>query len=72
MENFNEDTQRAKVAAGFKGSDFFKEGNQAPAMTVVSGVPMEVNQKFEEQPIPKMMPGDPWVVRYPNAKLSNQ
>lgn len=72
MENFNEDTQRARVAAGFKGSDFFKEGNQAPAMTVVSGVPSEVNQKLLEQPIPKATPGDPWVVRYPTAKLSNK
>lgn len=69
VPGFDEDTQRARVAAGFKGSDFFMAGNLAPAMTVVNGIPPEVTEKLNVRAFPQMTPGDPWVVRYPNAKL---
>lgn len=46
IEEFNEETQRAKVAAGFKGGPYFKTLNTAAPMTFVDGVPSEVNAKF--------------------------
>lgn len=47
MAEYNEETQRAKVTAGFKGDGkYFKSPNLAPAMTFVDGVPAEVKSKL--------------------------
>lgn len=64
MEEFNEEKQRAKVAAGLSaGGPFFAKPNLAPAMRFVDGVPAEVRAKMfagtiEQQPIQ-----DAWVNR---------
>lgn len=47
MEEFNEITQRAKVAAGFKGGPYFTKPITHPAMTFVEGWPSEVIAKAE-------------------------
>lgn len=41
MPDFNEDTQRAKVAAGFKGGPMFNNPNLAPSVEFVEGHPGE-------------------------------
>lgn len=69
IESYSNDRQLAKYRAGIQGSDFFGEPNPAPAMTVVEGYPPEVAQKLMSSPIPQPPVTDPWVVRYPNAKL---
>ena len=46
MEEFNADTQRAKVSAGFKGGNMFSNLITHPAMTVVDGVPAESKEKY--------------------------
>lgn len=63
MEEFNEERQRAKVAAGLTGGPFFASPSLAPAKKFVDGVPSEVQAKLfagriEQQPIQ-----DAWVNR---------
>ena len=45
LESYNEETQRAKVGAGFKGGPFNKNPMVHPAMSIVDAVPPEVKQK---------------------------
>lgn len=61
MESFNEETQRAKVAAGFKGGPFYKSLMTHPPMNIVDGVPQEVKQKSFFTGITQGTPGTPWV-----------
>lgn len=60
MEEFNEETQRAKVAAGFKGGPFFKSPMTHPAMSIVDAVPAEVKQKSFFSGIKQSAPTTPW------------
>ena len=54
MEECNNDTQRAKVAAGFKGGNQFTSLIQHPAMTVVDGIPAESKEKYLSAPTPQI------------------
>ena len=70
MGGFNEITQRAKVAAGYKGGPFNKNPMTMQKMSIVEGWPAESIKKMEAQA--GAYPGgvtDPWVYRYPNAKM---
>ena len=63
LESFNEETQRAKVAAGFKGGPFFAKPNLAPAMTFAEGVPEEVRKTQDAASITQAPIQDVWVDR---------
>jgi len=63
MEEFNEETQRAKVAAGFKGGPFFQKPNLAPSMTFAEGVPEEVRRAQDAASITQAPIQDAWVNR---------
>lgn len=63
MEEFNEQTQRAKVAAGYKGGPFYKSPMQHPKMTFVDAVPPEVRAKQMASATPKMNVETPWFSR---------
>jgi hypothetical protein len=70
IEEFNEAKNLARVTAGFKGGPFNKNPNTAPKMTFVDGYPSEAVEKLQSQN--GVYPGgitDPWVYRYPNAKM---
>ena len=60
MEEYNEETQRAKVGAGFKGGPMFKSPIEHPAMQIVDGVPAEVKAKQFFGPIQQGTPTDTW------------
>lgn len=60
LESFNEETQRAKVAAGFKGGPFNKNPMTHPPMSFVDAVPQEVKQKSFFGGIKQGTPGTPW------------
>jgi hypothetical protein len=47
MAEFNEEAQRAKVKAGFKGGPFNKSPILHPKMTFVDGWPGEVKAKLD-------------------------
>ena len=53
-EDYNEETQRSKVAAGLKGGPFYKNPILHPAMTIVDAVPPEVKAKMFAAPIPSI------------------
>lgn len=69
IPSFDEQANLNRVSAGFKGNPFFKEPNLAPAMIVGPSYPDTVDQKLQAGMIDQPTPTDPWVVRYPNAKL---
>lgn len=46
-ESFNEETQRDKVAAGFRGGSFFQNPILHPAMRFEEGLPAEVKEKMD-------------------------
>lgn len=70
IEPFNEARNLARVGAGFRGGPFFNNPNVAPAVNVVSdGWPAGVAEKLSAGATTKETPSDPWVYRYPNAKL---
>lgn len=60
MEEFNEQTQRAKVGAGFKGGPFFKNPIEHPAMSIVDAVPKEVKERSFFTGIKQGTPTTPW------------
>lgn len=62
IQQFNLMANRAAVAAGFKGGNFFTKPAPLPALSV-SEVPVEVTQKFEALPVQASTPIDPWVYR---------
>jgi len=47
MAEFNEETQRAKVKAGFKGGPFNRNPILHPKMSFVDGWPGEVKAKLD-------------------------
>ena len=64
MEEFNEEKQRAKVGAGFKGGPFMKNPILHPAMSSVDAVPVEVKEKMQTTAaIDQGTPEDPWYSR---------
>ncbi len=70
IPSFDEAANLARVNAGFRGGNrFFSNPNLAPSMTIESGFPKEVDMKLQAGMIDQPTPTDPWVVRYPNAKL---
>jgi hypothetical protein len=54
IESFNEETQRAKVAAGWKGGPFYTKPILHPAMTIVDAVPAEVKAKMFAAKVPSI------------------
>lgn len=60
MGEFNEDVQRAKVVAGFKGGPMFNSPVLCPLRTFVQGWPEEVRQKLEMIETPSMNVIDAW------------
>lgn len=70
MGEFNEITQRAKVAAGYKGGPFNKNPMTMQKMSFVEGWPSEVVSKLQSQN--GIYPGgvtDPWVYRKPSSSM---
>lgn len=60
MESFNEDTQRAKVQAGFKGGNMFDNPMTPKPMTVVDGVPNETTAMLQGAPVATAPIPDIW------------
>lgn len=69
IKSYSYDSQVSQYKAGIQGSEFFGAPNPPPPMTVVDGYPAEVDAKLMSGPVPAMTPTDPWVYRYPNAKM---
>lgn len=67
--NLDVDAQRAKYASGFKGGPFNITPYTPSKMTVVDAVEALVKPNFQSRDVEKMSINDPWVARYPNAKL---
>lgn len=63
IESFDEKRNMARVAAGWKGSNFFQNGVKAPDRTFVDGYPKEVAEAAGSQSFPQPTPIDPWVNR---------
>jgi hypothetical protein len=63
MESFNEERQRAKLAAGFKGGNMFEKPNLSPSLVFVDGVPSEIKAKFQGKDIPQQTPTNTWFTR---------
>lgn len=63
MESFDENAQRAKVGAGFKGGPFNKSPITHPPMNFVQGIPGEVLAKQQHKGIQQGKVEDPWVNR---------
>lgn len=63
LGSFNEETQRARVASGFKGGEYFKNPMTHPAMSFVDGVPSEVAAKMQAGKVTQGTPTDPWGYR---------
>lgn len=69
IEPFNQERNLARVASGMRGGPFDKKLNLAPSMNFVDGVDPLSTKKLMAGPFPQPTPTDPWVVRYPNAKM---
>lgn len=67
-EEFNEETQRAKVGEGFRDGPFFKNPIMHPAMTITEGLPTEVIQKLQADGFPQPAPIDTWYERHTMKK----
>lgn len=63
FESFNEETQRAKVAKGFKGGPFNASPNLAPKMTFANGVASESEMKLQAAGEASGNVIDPWGAR---------
>lgn len=66
IESYDEAKNIARVAAGFKGSTYFKNPNLAPPMTIAGeGYPAEVDAKLERTGNSDSHPPiqDPWMDR---------
>lgn len=59
-DNFDENTQRAKITAGYKGGPFFQRPMLHPSMSIVDAVPPEVSAKLMAKSIPSIPMVDPW------------
>lgn len=60
IESFNEAKNLARVAAGFKGSEFFTKPRMQADIPFKDGYPETVVKKFEATAIPQGTPTDPW------------
>lgn len=54
MEEYNRETQMAKINAGLKDGNQFNNLIKHPAMTVVDGYPPEAVEKYMASPTPQM------------------
>lgn len=63
-EEFNEEKQRERVGAGWRGGPMFKNPIEHPAMTVVEGLPVEVREKLQADGFPQPTPTDTWYERH--------
>lgn len=63
LDEFDDDRQRAKVAAGFKGGPFFMNPVEVPARHFEDGVPDSVKQVIGNVKITEGSVTDPWVYR---------
>lgn len=63
IEEFSWERNCARVGAGFKGGDYFKNPQPLPAMDIGGDWPAEVLVKLQDSKIPEPTPTDPWVVR---------
>lgn len=63
---YSEATQRAKVAAGWKGGPFYKNPILHPAMSFVDAVQPEVKATEHHTGIMKQSIQDPWYSRKSN------
>lgn len=59
IKEFSQTAQRAQVAAGMKGGDFY-DRPATPAPLKVAECPSTVTEKFEAKETPKMDPIAPW------------
>lgn len=62
MEEWNDDKQRAKVAAGYKGGPFNKVP-PIPVKTIEDGYPPEVGEKLMYSGPAQGNVNDPWINR---------
>lgn len=69
METFNQAKNLARVATGFGDGPMFKNLNVAPSMTFKDAIEPTVKAKLDAAATPQPTPIDPWVARYPNAKV---
>lgn len=69
IEQFDWMRNMNRVGEGFKGGPLFMDPCPVPAMDIGGDWPAEVQEKLQAKPIPEPTPTDPWVARYPNAKL---
>lgn len=69
VPEFNQQANLARVAAGWKGGPFAKNLNLAPSMKIVEGRGALADEKLMAGSFPQPTPVDPWVARYPNAKI---
>lgn len=63
IESFDEKRNLARVAAGFKGSDWFQRPAVPQSKTFVDGTPPEVKEKLGATSIPQATPVAPWNFR---------
>lgn len=63
FDSFNEETQRAKVKAGFKGGPFMNSPSLTPSLTFIDAVEPEVKAKFMQGEIKAQPMEDPWYSR---------
>lgn len=63
IEHFDLQKNLNRVAAGFKGSDYFQNPVVVPARTVSDGYPPEYAEKIMATSIPNIPISDPWVMR---------
>lgn len=63
MEKFTEDSQRMKVAKGFKGGPFNQPRKATPNLRFVDGVPSEVKSKLNAGPEASGKVSDCWYRR---------
>lgn len=69
LEEFNWEANLNRVAAGFKSPPFFNDPVLSPALNIGPSFPAEIDEKMMLGPTDQPTPTDPWVARYPNAKL---
>lgn len=60
IESFNEQKNLARVAAGFKGSEYFNSFKLTPDMPFIEGWPRESIEKYMPGVIPQPTPIDTW------------
>ena len=69
MGPFNEETQRSKILAGYKGGPFNSPLALPQDLEIKPGFPASVYEKLNSAGIPEMTMLDPWVTRYPGSKM---